>query len=128
MINPLSGGRGFDFGVYSPRGFGFTMPKKSHLPFVVDCYFVWSLPFDRSGMGVPIRSLNSCQHSFPDHSRTHKPPHHDKVAVLEEGELYYLFKKTIYRCHDEGSRMRWLGKVTRMDDVALPKLLLFTES
>jgi hypothetical protein len=38
-------------------GFGFTTPKESPLPFVVDYYFVWSLPFDLSGMGVPSRSL-----------------------------------------------------------------------
>jgi hypothetical protein len=31
-FNPLSGGPKFDFGVYSPRGVGFTMPKETPCP------------------------------------------------------------------------------------------------
>jgi hypothetical protein len=85
MTDPLPGGPGFDFGVYFCREVGFTMPEGSLLPFIADCCFVWSLSFDLSDMGVPTRSLNFHQHGSPGHSRTRKPPHHDKVAVLEEG-------------------------------------------
>jgi hypothetical protein len=70
--------------VYTPGEVGFTLSKKSPVPFIVDCYFVWSLSFDLFGMGAPTRSLNSGQHSSPGHSRTRIPPHHDNVAVLEE--------------------------------------------
>jgi hypothetical protein len=69
MTNPVPRGPGFDFAVYSSMLVGFTVPNDYPLPFIMNCYFVWSLPFDVSGMGVqtsrrcsstPVKSV--CAH------------------------------------------------------------------
>jgi len=67
----------FVFVVYSARKVGFTTPKESPLPSVVDCYFISPLPFDISGLGGPIRSIRSSQYSSPDRNGARKPPHHE---------------------------------------------------
>jgi len=71
MTNTLKGSV-FVFMVYSAR------LASPHLPSVVDCYFIWPLPFDLSCLGGPIGSLRSSQYSSPDHNRAHKPPHHER--------------------------------------------------
>ena len=85
--NPLPGGLGFDFGVYSPREVGFTMPK--HSPPTLHCGLLLRLApaLNLSGLGGPTSNLRSSQHSSPGRKRARKAPHDDKLAVLEEINL-----------------------------------------
>jgi hypothetical protein len=91
MTNPLPGGPGFDFRVYSHRVVGFTMPKEPPHPLLWTATSSGPLPFEMSGLGDPARSLSSRQHSSPGHSGACKPPHHDKVAALEAAFTYHPF-------------------------------------
>jgi hypothetical protein len=58
--------------------------------------FVWLLPFDLSGMGVPTSSYATAGISLRV-SGVLKPHHHDKVEILSVG-IFQYYEKEILIC------------------------------
>ena len=56
---------------------------------------VWTLTIDLSGMGGPTRRTKSPASIALRFTETHKPVHHDKVAVSTEQENY-LYDELIF--------------------------------
>ena len=72
---------------------------------------VWTLTIDLSGMGGPTRRTKSPASIALRFTETHKPVHHDKVAVSTEQDVLYLCRKNVVFLATISSQLGFLTMV-----------------